>query len=481
MLPQLIGGASAIPQFGGGNGGGNGTFPAGGGFPNGEAPNGAGFPGAPQATAEVTAEATVEATPETATPTAVALALTAQTGLSTDDLLAQIQAGSTVADLVAANNGDLNAVITTIAGALDDLTTSGGFGAQMVTRLGSDTTQIATQLVNGELGQAQQFLLPQLISGESAAPQFGGGNGTFPAGAPGGGAFPGGAPAATAEANVVIPAANTPLAPATLAAPPDVPTSEPTQPAANSDETAVAQALTAQTGLSTDELLAQIQAGSTIADLVAAHNGDLNAAITAIASALDDMVTAGGREAQMIERFGSDTTQVATQLVNGDLGQAQNFLLPQLISGESALPQLNGQAPNGGPIEDTPAPSPTPTIPRTPTPTVPRPTRIVFPTATPTSEASATPAAEATGAVSSSAVLGAQTCGIIVDYNLNLRDQPSTEGSTVLISIPFGSTVSADAHNSDNWYHVAYEGQIGWVSGDYVTASAACADLPSAP
>ncbi len=239
--------------------------------------------------------------------------------------------------------------------------------------------------------------------------------------------------------------------------------------------------------MSSADLLAQIQAGSTVADLVAAHSGNLDTAITAIAGALDDMVAAGGREAQMIARFGTDTTQVATQLVNGELGQAQGFLLPQLISGASALPQLNGQAPpnggNGGagaPIEDTPAPSPTPTIPTTPTPTVPRPTRIAFPTATPTPAASATPAADATGAASSGA-LGAQTCGIIVDYNLNLRNQPSTDGSTVLISIPFGSTVSADARNSTNWYHVAYEGQIGWVSGDYVTASAACADLPSTP
>ena len=252
-----------------------------------------------------------------------------------------------------------------------------------------------------------------------------------------------------------------------------------------SEPTAVAQALTAQTGLASADLLMQIEAGSTIADLVKANNGDLNAVITAIANALDEMIAAGGRGTQLIERLGSDTTQVATQLVNGELAQGARFLLPQLIGGESALPQLNGQAPNGGaggPIVDTPAPSPTPTVPRTPTPTVPRPTRIVFPTATPTLEASATPAAEATGAASSSGTLGTTTCGIIVDYNLNLRNQPTTDGSTVLVSIPFGSTVSADAHTSDNWYHVAYDGQIGWVSGDYVTASAACADLPtSAP
>ncbi len=400
-------------------------------------------------------------------------------------------------------------MIAAIAGALDDLTTSGGFGAQMVARLGSDTTQVATQLVNGELGQAQNFLLPQLISGESAAPQFGGQvppgagsgfpNGAPPngAGAPGGAGFPG-VPEATTAADVVVPlATNTPLAPATREAPTAAPTPEPatlaaptvapTEAPANAPADApaadtVASVLTAQTGLSSADLLTRIQAGSTLADLVSAHHGDLDPVIAALAGALDDLVAAGGRGGQLLARFGSDTTQVATQLVNGELGQAQQFLLPQLIGGESALPQLNGAAPNGGPIEDTPAPSPTPTLPTTPTPTIPRPTRIVFPTATPTPAASAAPAAGATGtATSSGGALGAQTCGVIVDYNLNLRNQPTTDGSTVLISIPFGSTISADAHNGDNWYHVAYEGQVGWVSGDYVTPSAACADLPSAP
>ena len=162
MLPQLIGGASAVPQFGGQNGGGNGAFPQGG--------NGGNFPGAPQATVEATSEATSEA----GEPTAVALALTAQTGLASADLLTQIQAGSTIADLVAANNGDLNAAITAIAGALDGMVAAGGREAQMIARFGSDTTQVATQLVNGELGQAQQFLLPQLISGQSAVPQLNG-------------------------------------------------------------------------------------------------------------------------------------------------------------------------------------------------------------------------------------------------------------------------------------------------------------------
>jgi hypothetical protein len=64
-------------------------------------------------------------------------------------------------------------------------------------------------------------------------------------------------------------------------------------------------------------------------------------------------------------------------------------------------------------------------------------------------------------------------CTIVVEYNLNSRYQPSTEGTTVLPSIPFGTTVS-----TDGWYRVGYDGQSGWVSGDNVTPSASCHALP---
>ncbi len=77
----------------------------------------------------------------------------------------------------------------------------------------------------------------------------------------------------------------------------------------SSEPTAVAQVLMAQTGLTSAELMTQVDAGSTIADLVKANNGDLDAVITAISSALDEMVAAGGRGGQLLERLGSDTTQ----------------------------------------------------------------------------------------------------------------------------------------------------------------------------
>ena len=59
---------------------------------------------------------------------------------------------------------------------------------------------------------------------------------------------------------------------------------------ADSTPSEVAQVLEAQTGLSADEIVSQTQAGSTIADLVSANNGDLDAVVAAFAKALDDLV-----------------------------------------------------------------------------------------------------------------------------------------------------------------------------------------------
>ncbi len=113
--------------------------------------------------------------------------------------------------------------------------------------------------------------------------------------------------------------------------------------------------------------------------------------------------------------------------------------------------------------------------------TVVRPTPIVFPTNTPTPEVSATTevTAEASAATAATAatVSNAATCTLTVDYNLNLRNQPTTDGSTVLLSIPYGTTVTTDGKTADGWYRVSYNDQTGWVSGQYVTASASCASL----
>ena len=285
----------------------------------------------------------------------------------------------------------------------------------------------------------------------------------------------------------------------------------------DSEPPEVALVLEAQTGLSADEIVTQTQAGSTLADLISANNGDLNAVITAIAAALDDLVSAGGMQAQMINQMGSDTTEIASQLVQGTLGQAQQFLLPQLITGAMPAPP-NGQdgnsgsfappgdgsnPPQGGMPEATEAisadtadlaqiqPSSTPEVeqPATlvqateeapsatvvPTEAVIRPTRIVFPTATPTPDATEISPVEAE---TSNVNDAAATCMLTINYNLNLRNQPTTEDSTVYLSIPYGSAVTTDAVTADGWYRVTYEEQTGWISGDYVTPGTSCAALP---
>ncbi len=107
-----------------------------------------------------------------------------------------------------------------------------------------------------------------------------------------------------------------------------------------------------------------------------------------------------------------------------------------------------------------------------------RPTPISFAQAQPT----LTPEVAETAAdveTSSSDASTTATCSLMVDYNLNLRDQPTTEGSAVYLSIPFGTAVTAEANTNDGWYKVSYAGYTGWISGDYVTVQTSCAALPN--
>ncbi len=113
----------------------------------------------------------------------------------------------------------------------------------------------------------------------------------------------------------------------------------------------------------------------------------------------------------------------------------------------------------------------------TATETVIRPTQIMFPTDTPTISVTATP--EGTGTETSTVFSNsAATCTVVVDYNLNLRDLPTIDGSNVYVSIPFGTSVTTDGRTSDGWYRVTYNGQKGWINNEYLTASASCTSLP---
>jgi D-alanyl-D-alanine carboxypeptidase len=68
------------------------------------------------------------------------------------------------------------------------------------------------------------------------------------------------------------------------------------------------------------------------------------------------------------------------------------------------------------------------------------------------------------------------TCTITPIYNLNLRDQPNTDGK-IYLSIPYGTQITTDGRTADDWYKVTYNGQAGWVSGEYASKVAACSAL----
>lgn len=69
-----------------------------------------------------------------------------------------------------------------------------------------------------------------------------------------------------------------------------------------------------------------------------------------------------------------------------------------------------------------------------------------------------------------------QTCLLTVNYNLNLRVEPSADAE-LLLTIPFGSTLETTGHDDSNWWHVTYNGTDGWVNGDYLTPTSTCVAL----
>lgn len=114
----------------------------------------------------------------------------------------------------------------------------------------------------------------------------------------------------------------------------------------------------------------------------------------------------------------------------------------------------------------SPAISPTPTETSTPRPThTPSATRFTYSTRTPTF----TPTA-------------VTPCVASVEYNLRLRAAPNVDSETLLV-IPFGTSVElygrgAPSENDASWWYAAYDGQEGWLDGQYMLVGSACDNLP---
>lgn len=116
----------------------------------------------------------------------------------------------------------------------------------------------------------------------------------------------------------------------------------------------------------------------------------------------------------------------------------------------------------------TPSRTPTPTATATSTPTR-RPTAVA--TATPTRYQFVTRTPLPTATLPN-------PCLALANFNLNLRAQPEVDAE-VLATIPFNTTITLFGRSSDSsWWYGEYEGNAGWVKGEFLALSSSCDALP---
>jgi uncharacterized protein YgiM (DUF1202 family) len=268
------------------------------------------------------------------------------------------------------------------------------------------------------------------------------------------------------------------------------------------DATELQVILEAETGLTVEAILEQIDAGITISAMIEANNGDITAVSTAITTAFEQAIADGTVPQQMLDAFGGDVAGLTEQLI---VGQLPAQMVPLMLSNLLGLPMdtsnlpaggfpggdnggipPNGM-PSGGNAPDAASASLQPDLSSTevviavsPEPAQVELTPFVFPTVAVVNIAELMAETPSTGASSAAiAPRDGESCFITVDFNLNMRVDPDPESEWVL-SIPFGSIVSASGPNENNWWFVTYEDHSGWVSGDYVTPGHTCAGLATA-
>lgn len=71
-------------------------------------------------------------------------------------------------------------------------------------------------------------------------------------------------------------------------------------------------------------------------------------------------------------------------------------------------------------------------------------------------------------------------CTVTVNRNVNLRRGPSAE-TELITTIPFDTVLNVTGRSQDKvWWRVVYNGQVGWVNGEFVTPESSCRQVPTA-
>lgn len=240
--------------------------------------------------------------------------------------------------------------------------------------------------------------------------------------------------------------------------------------------------IAAETGLSLEELFSTIEAQPdlSIAELIEANGGNpaayLTDLITEMQTAIRDLLARGCIEAGQATTILGSLPFFLPNVIYGDFSQFQDFFAQDADPNLSPTDVQETRVALLATLNQEPSPLPTltatPTASRTPSPTptrTPRPMPSATNTLAPfiTSTATLTPTLP-------------NPCLATTSFNVNLRSYPDLEESDVLATIPFESVLTIYAPNADKtWWYGLYEGQVGWISAEFIRLSSACDALPA--
>ncbi|MBK8020429.1 MAG: hypothetical protein IPK19_03125 [Chloroflexi bacterium] len=243
-----------------------------------------------------------------------------------------------------------------------------------------------------------------------------------------------------------------------------------------------------ETELDELEIVDRLEAGTPLAKIITDNGGDVDKVVRQIAEVTREAVRESAADGSINPiQAALAVSQMETLirfLVNSDitrLGERMGGATPVPDATQPSLralfltPESDAATPSATepPIAQpsvqptaTPSSIPDPTATRTPAPTLePTATRFVFATRTPT--ATLTPV---------------RPCLASVEYNLRLRAAPDYDSETLVV-IPYGTTVELYRQGGLTeggaiWWLAEYEGQQGWLDGEFMLVSTACEALP---